>query len=183
MMGHNVFLSALAYGVPLVVQARFDVAATLDLIEAHGVTYFSDLGEMYERLVDAPSFAPERVKTLSKGAVAFVDGFDEAAFERMEEAVGFPLVQPYGLSEVNSQVFVGDLDAPLKSRRRVCGPLVFPEAEDAKVVDPETGANLSPASGVNSYSEASTSSSSTWESPQRPRRRSRMTGGFARVTW
>lgn len=146
-MGYNAFLSALTHGLPIVLQHRFEPGRVLEAIETHGVTYFSAIGEMYRRLVDHEEFDPERVETLSRGAVAFVNGFEDETFERIEAAVGFPLVQPYGLSEANSQVFVGDPDAPLSARKRVGGPLVHPAEEDAKIVDPETGEELPPGEG------------------------------------
>jgi fatty-acyl-CoA synthase len=143
--GHNVWASALVHGASLVVQSRFDPAATCRLLDEHDVTYFSGLATMYERLIDHESFAPERVEALHCGAVGFLGRrFDEATFDRIEAAVGFPLVQPYGLSEANSQVFVGDPADPREQRYRVGGPLVHPEAEDAKVVDPKTGEELPP---------------------------------------
>ncbi|QLD90046.1 acyl--CoA ligase [Natronomonas salina] len=143
--GHNVWVSALVHGVPLVVQRHFDPGETVRLVEEHGVTYFSGLATMYERLVDHETFASERVESLRCGAVGFLGrGFDEATFDRIEDAVGFPLVQPYGLSEANSQVFVGDPEDPREQRYRVGGPLVHPEEEDATVVDPETGEELPP---------------------------------------
>ncbi|MCY4729912.1 acyl--CoA ligase [Natronomonas gomsonensis] len=138
-MGHNTFLSALAHGIPLVLQPEFDAAAAIDLIETHEVTYFSAIGSMYERMVVTEEFTSERVTTLSKGAVAFVSGTDRETFERVEGAVGFPLVRPYGLSEANSQVFVGDPDATVEERFRTGGPPVHPDEEAARVVDPETG--------------------------------------------
>ncbi|MHB9287951.1 class I adenylate-forming enzyme family protein [Halobacteriales archaeon Cl-PHB] len=138
-MGYNAFMSALTHGIPLVLLPRFEPGPALSRIESHGVTYFSAIGEMYRRLVDHDAFAPDRVESLACGAVAFVNGFDDATFDRIEDAVGFPLVQPYGLSEANSQVFVGDPDAPRSARKRVGGPLVHPVEEDAMVVDPETG--------------------------------------------
>jgi fatty-acyl-CoA synthase len=143
--GHNVWASALTHGVPLVVQRQFDPAETCRLIDEHDVTYFSGLATMYERLIDHESFAPERVESLRCGAVGFLSrGFEEAAFDRIEAAVDFPLVQPYGLSEGNSQVFVGDPAAPRERRYRVGGTLVHPGEEDAKVVDPATGEELPP---------------------------------------
>jgi fatty-acyl-CoA synthase len=138
-MGHNTFLSALAHGIPLVVQGHFDAEATLDLVERHDVTYFSGIGTMFERLVEADSFEHDRVTSVRKGAAAFVNGLDEDTFDRVEAALDVPLVQPYGLSEGNSQIFMGDPAAPRDRRVRVGGPLVFPEAEEARVVDPETG--------------------------------------------
>lgn len=90
-------------------------------------------------MVAADGFGPKRVATLSKGAVAFVTGVDRKCFESVEEAVGFPLVRPYRLSEANSQVFVGDPDAPIEERLRVGGPPIDLEEERACVVDPVTG--------------------------------------------
>jgi fatty-acyl-CoA synthase len=142
-MGYNAFLSALTHGIPLVVQRAFDPEAAVDLIQAHDVTYFSAIGEMYVRLVDAlesdGTDSSDALASLERGAVAFVGGFDEDAFERVERVADFPLVRPYGLSEANSQVFVGDPSDPFEQRARLGGPLVFPEAEDARIVDPETG--------------------------------------------
>ncbi|MFC7157062.1 class I adenylate-forming enzyme family protein [Halomarina halobia] len=143
--GYNVFMSALAHGLPLVVQPYFDAERTIRLIEAHGVTYCSALATMYVRMLEDEAFAPERVATLRRGATGFISmGYDEAVFDRIEAAVGFPLVQPYGLSEANSQVFVGDPEDPIERRKRVGGPMVHPEEEDARVVDPETGEELPP---------------------------------------
>lgn len=134
-MGHNTALNALAHGVPLVIQGGFDAEAALDLIETHEMTYFSAIGAMYERLVDAETFATARVEPLRAGAVAFINGLGEDAFDRIEDAVEFPLVQPYGLSEGNSQIFIGEPSASRERPRRVGGPLVFPEAEAVRVVD------------------------------------------------
>lgn len=129
---------------PLVIQGHFDAEATLDLVESHEVTYFSALGTMYERLIDADSFTPDRVSSLAKGAVAFVNGLDESVFDAIETAVDFPLVQPYGLSEGNSQIFVGDPAAPRDRRLRVGGPQVYPEKEEVRIVDPDTGDPVGP---------------------------------------
>jgi fatty-acyl-CoA synthase len=143
--GHNAFLSALAHGIPLVIQTHFEAGKTLRLVEDQEVTYYSALATMHRRLIDHADFAPERVDSLECGAVGFLSmGYDEAVFERLEAALGFPLVQPYGLSEANSQVVVGDPEDPIERRKRVGGPLIHPEEENAKVVDPETGAERPP---------------------------------------
>jgi len=137
--GYNMFMSTLTHGVPLVIQTHFDPARTLELIEDYEVTYMSALATMLLRLKDDEAFTPERVATLERGSTGFVTmGYDEQAFEELEAAFGFPLVQPYGLSEGNSQVFVGDPADPMERRKRVGGPPIHPEAE-VRVVDPETG--------------------------------------------
>lgn len=143
--GYNMFMSALAHGVPQVVQTHFDAGETIENVEEYGVTYMSGLATMYERLIDADAFSEQRVATLSKGAIGFVSmGFEESVFERIEEKTGVPICQPYGLSEANSQVFVGDPDDPAELRKRVGGPMVFPAEEAAKLVDPETGEDVPP---------------------------------------
>jgi len=138
-MGYNAFLSALVHGVPLVVLPHFDAERALDAVDEHGVTYASGTDEMFARMLDADGFDPSRVDSFRRGAVFFAGGYDETTFERIEGGFGFPVVQPYGLSEANSQIFVGDPSDPAERRRRVGGPLVHPEEEAARVVDPETG--------------------------------------------
>ena len=113
-----------------------------ELVAAHDAPYLTGLGVMFERMLEAESFDPSRVSSVERGVVGFVSkGFDEALFERIEETFGFPVVQPYGLSEANSQIFVGDPDDPTARRKRVGGPPIHPAIE-AKIVDPDTREEL-----------------------------------------
>jgi len=139
--GYNVWLSCLTRGIPLVVQSHFDPEETVACIDRHGVTYFSATAQMYLRTIDADAFAPERIETLRRGAMFFANGFNERDFECIEEAAGFPLVQPYGLSEANTQIFMGNPEASAAQRKRIGGPLIH-ETLEAKIVDPETGEAL-----------------------------------------
>jgi fatty-acyl-CoA synthase len=141
-MGYNYVLSVLTHGATAVVQSHFEAERAARHVDDHEVTYLSGTAEMFTRLLDADAFSPAAAGSLERGAVFFANGYDEGTFERIESAVGFPIVQPYGLSEANSQVFVGDPDDPQAQRKRVGGPLVHPEAESARVVDPESGAPL-----------------------------------------
>lgn len=141
--GYNMFMSALTHGVPQVVQTHFDAERTVENVEDHGVTYMSGLATMYKRLIEDDAFAEDRVASLSKGAVGFISmGYEEDLFEAIEDRTGIPICQPYGLSEANSQVFMGDPDDPQSVRKRVGGPMVFPEEEAARIVDPESGEPL-----------------------------------------
>jgi fatty-acyl-CoA synthase len=146
-MGYNAFLSALAHGIPLVVLSHFEAERALDAIDDHGVTYASGTDAMFERMLDSGEYDPSRVDSFRRGAVFFAGGYDEATFERIETGFGFPVVQPYGLSEANSQVFVGDPADPAERRKRVGGPLVHPGEEAARVVDPETGERVEAGEG------------------------------------
>jgi fatty-acyl-CoA synthase len=140
--GYNTMLSALSRAVPLVVQTHFEPERTLELIETHGVTYCNAQAVMFDRMRRAEPFDPERVATLRRGVTAFLTmGVDGEVFEDLEEAFGLPLVQPYGISEGNSMVFVGDPEDSLEQRKRVGGPRVHPDAE-VRVADPETGETL-----------------------------------------
>lgn len=135
--GFNVWLGTLARGATLVVQSHFTPEETARLVDAHDVTCFPGLATMFTRTFDAEGDG--WTASLERGAVGFLTlSYEEALFERIEDKLGFPLVQPYGLSEANSMIFVGRPDAPLSVRKRVGGPLVS-EAIEAKIVDPDTG--------------------------------------------
>ena len=136
--GYNTLCSHLAVGSTLVTRTRFDPGETVRLIDAHDATALTGLGVMFERMLEHESFARSYVSTVDRGVVGFVStGFDESLFERIEAAFGFPVVQPYGLSEANSQIFVGDPDDPIDRRKRVGGPPVHPSIE-SRIVDPDT---------------------------------------------
>ncbi|WP_254525926.1 class I adenylate-forming enzyme family protein [Natrinema caseinilyticum] len=141
--GFNIMCSCLSHGIPLVVQPHFQPERTVGLVDRHDVTYFSATAQMYLRMIDADTFAPERVETLRRGAMFFANGYNEPDFERIEDAVGFPICQPYGLSEANTQIFVGDPEASMAQRKKVGGPLVHEDLE-AKIVDPESREELPP---------------------------------------
>lgn len=135
--GYNTWLMALVRGGTLVIQRHFEPTDTARLVEAEEVTCMSGMAAMFTRTLDA--VGDGWTDSLARGVICFLTlSYDDATFERIESAVGFPLVQPYGLSEANSQVFVGRPDDPFAERTRIGGPLVS-DAQEAKIVDPETG--------------------------------------------
>jgi fatty-acyl-CoA synthase len=136
--GYNTFLSVLLHGGTLIPQSHFDPATSLDLIEKHNISYVSGLGPIHTRLINHESFSADRVETVEKGAIAFLNAPTRSKFEEIETAIGHPLVQPYGLSEANALVFVGDPSDPLEERMKVGGPMIHPE-EEVKIADLETG--------------------------------------------
>ncbi|WP_226007258.1 class I adenylate-forming enzyme family protein [Natrinema salinisoli] len=140
--GYNTLFSVLATGGTLVAQTYFDPGETIRLVDAHDATYLTGLGVMFERMLEHDVFEPSRVETVDTGVVGFISkGFDDDLFDRIESTFGFPVVQPYGLSEANSQIFVGEPSDPAERRKRVGGPPIHP-AIDAKIVDPETREEL-----------------------------------------
>ncbi|ELY48830.1 class I adenylate-forming enzyme family protein [Natronolimnohabitans innermongolicus] len=140
--GYNTLFSHLAVGATLVTQTHFDPGETIRLVDDHEATSLTGLGVMFDRMLDHERFARPRVDSVQRGVVGFVSkGYDETLFERIEETFGFPVVQPYGLSEANSQLFVGDPDDPLERRKRVGGPPIHPAIEST-IVDPDTREEL-----------------------------------------
>lgn len=136
--GHNVFMSALTHGIPLVVQTHFDGERALELIDDYDVTYVSALATMFHGIMDADEFTPERVASVRCGTIGFLSiGYDDERFAEIEERFGFPPVQPYGLSEANSQVAVGDPADSRELRQRIGGPVIHEDIE-VKVADVDT---------------------------------------------
>ncbi|MFB6310925.1 MAG: class I adenylate-forming enzyme family protein [Salinirussus sp.] len=140
--GYNLLFSALTHGASIAVPTHFEPARTLAAIEEHDVSYLGATAAMVRRMLDHESFTSDRVRSVTRAVVAFLGGgFDEADFERFEAGFDCPFVQPYGSSEGNSMMFVGDPAAPMAHRKRVGGPLVSDEIE-TKIVDPETREEL-----------------------------------------
>ena len=137
--GFNSLLSSICHGMSVVVQTRFDPAEALAAIDDNDVTYCSILAIQLFRMADLGTFEPEMFDSFRRATVAFTSStFTEARFRKIEEMFGFPPVRAYGLSEGNSQVFLGDPEAPFDERRKLGGPICHPD-ERAKIVDPETG--------------------------------------------
>jgi fatty-acyl-CoA synthase len=141
-LGYNYLFSALTHGMPIVVQTHFDPSNTARLLREHDVTYLNAIPTIYDRTIDAEEFDQSSVDSVRRAVVTFMNGYEEETFERLEDTLGAPLVQPYGLSEANSQVFVGDPSDPKSQRKKVGGPLISPEEVEAKIVDPDTGETL-----------------------------------------
>ncbi|MFB6170227.1 MAG: class I adenylate-forming enzyme family protein [Haloarculaceae archaeon] len=140
--GFNLMLGTLAHGAELVVQTHFQASASVRLVDDHDVTFLPAMATMARRMMHDDAFEPGVADSIEKGIVGFLSiGFDEELFEEIEATLGFPVVQPYGLSEANSMVFVGDPDDPMAQRKKVGGPMIHPD-EEATVVDPETGEDL-----------------------------------------
>lgn len=59
-----VFLAALAYGGTYYALSAFNPVAALDLIERHRINYLFAVPTLYGALLSAPSYRPERVKSL-----------------------------------------------------------------------------------------------------------------------
>lgn len=98
--GFNTLAAALAAGRPLVVQAAFDAADAVDLIERHRVTHTNGADEMLRRILAAAD-PPSRIASLREAGFASFGG-DPHALVVAGETLGKKLFQTYGSSEVQA---------------------------------------------------------------------------------
>lgn len=109
---HNVILAGLHVGATVVLQRRFDAEEALGLIEQHRVTSFAGLTQLLQALVDAPGFAPERVRTLQRANVfprrpEHLGLFRTVAVERA--GTGYGLTETSGPVTKNTLLEDGDV--------------------------------------------------------------------------
>lgn len=144
--GHAWTMTALA--ATIVCCRQVSAKAINGAILQYGVTHFGGAPIVLAMLVEAaasePTVLPYTVQAMTAGAPP-----PAAILERVE-ALGFNVMQVYGLTETYGHVVQSvwldawnDLDfgarAKLKTRQGVC----FPMAESAAIQDPETGETLS----------------------------------------
>lgn len=135
--GYNIWLGTLISGATLVVQRQFTPTRTAQLVSTHNVSCFPGLATMVLRTVN--TVGTDWTQSLKKGVVGFLtESYSPDRFDHIESALGFPIIQPYGLSEGNSMIFVGDPSDDRTDRQLVGGPLVS-NAIEAKIIDPESG--------------------------------------------
>jgi acyl-CoA synthetase (AMP-forming)/AMP-acid ligase II len=134
--GMNVLMNpAIALGATQVMMGRFDMELFLDLLTRHRVTQVYSVPPVGLGLTQYP-----RVGEYDLTAVRF--GFFGAApmsaelQERIQESVGFPIVQGYGLTEASPLTNL-DYVEPERGRPGSVGPGAADTEE--KVVDLETG--------------------------------------------
>lgn len=143
--GHAWTMTALAATV--VCCRQVSAKAIYDAIATHGVTHFGGAPVVLSMLVDAPEATglrlPHKVRVMTAGAAP------PAVILEKVEALGFDVMQVYGLTETYGHVVQSlwheewdGLDfaerAKIKARQGVC----FPMAEAAEIWDPATQARL-----------------------------------------
>jgi fatty-acyl-CoA synthase len=140
--GFNSLLSAVCHGMTVVMQTHFDPERALAVFDDHDVSYCSILATQLFRMAELDEFDPAKVESFRRATVAFTSSkFTEAKFRELEETFDFPPVRAYGLSEANSQVFIGDPESSFDARTRLGGPVCHPD-ERVQIVDSETGEQL-----------------------------------------
>jgi fatty-acyl-CoA synthase len=148
--GHAWTMTALA--ATIVCCRHVTAKAIYGAIDQHGVTHFGGapivLGMLVEAAALEPPSLPHTVQAMTAGAPP------PAAILEKIEALGFNVMQVYGLTETYGHVVQSvwfdewnDLDFAERAKLKARQGVRFPMAETAEIHDPETGKTL-PRDGV-----------------------------------
>jgi fatty-acyl-CoA synthase len=137
--GVNIPLSTWSHAACLVLMEAWDPLRALMLIERERCTVFNAVDTMLKPLLEHPDLERYDRSSLRTGAFAAVGGGGPGMFEAVVKRLGVPLAfHPYGMTEVNAQSLMHDLDEPLEERGE---PGVTPlPGLRARVAHPDTGA-------------------------------------------
>jgi fatty-acyl-CoA synthase len=135
----NCLPAFLTHAATLVLQGHFDAATAIEVIERERCTVFYGMSNMIRMIHEDPAYAPERVRSLTKGTA----GISVAERRILIEDMGVSrATASYGATELYGNCFGGRPDDPLSSKYETCGyPL---PGFEFRVVDPATFADLPP---------------------------------------
>ena len=134
--GMNVLMNgAIGSGAAQVMMGRFDMEEFLDLLERHRVTVLFTVPPVGLGLTQHPGVA---ARDLSSLRVGFFGAAPLSADlqARIQEVLGFPIIQGYGMTEASPVTHADFMEAHLIRHGSIGRPL--PDTEQ-KVVDVETG--------------------------------------------
>jgi len=122
----------LVVGVPIYTTSTFDAEQILTMIEEEAITIYGGIDSLWVLTTKAPTFAAERMASVTKGWIGATDGL----FREIERLTGIHgLVNLYGLSEASPNVTIADVGWP-REERATCGR---PHSEfEVRVVDRDT---------------------------------------------
>ena len=123
-------------GDPMVIMTRWDRRLAAALIERHRVTRWRSIATMAIDMVNDPGIVRFDLSSLEMigGGGATMPA---AIADRLHALTGLDYVEGYGMSEAMAATHINPADAP---RRQCLGVPVFDV--DARIVDPENGAEL-----------------------------------------
>ena len=141
--GNVVLHTAFLCGLTLVIMERFDAAAVLETIQRRKVTLFEGVPTMYYYLLAEPSLATTDLSSLIRCTVGG-QTMPTAAIKNVEAALGCPLLELWGMTEVAGPAVS---HSPYLPNRHGSIGLPFPGVE-ARIADLEDDARDAPAGEV-----------------------------------
>ena len=141
--GVNIPLSTWSHAACLVLMEAWDPLRALLVIERERCTVFNAVDTMLKPLLEHPDLARYDRSSLRTGAFAAVGGGGPGMFEAVVKKLGVPLAfHPYGMTEVNAQSLMHDLDESFEDRAEP-GVTPLPGLE-VRVSHPDTGQTCRP---------------------------------------
>jgi fatty-acyl-CoA synthase len=136
--GVNIPLSTWSHAACLVLMEAWDPLRALMLIERERCTVFNAVDTMLKPLLEHPDLGRYDRSSLRTGAFAAVGGGGPGMFEAVVKTLGVPLAfHPYGMTEVNAQSLMHDLDESFEERGEP--GVTPPPGLEVRVVHPDTG--------------------------------------------
>ncbi|HEY2996432.1 MAG TPA: AMP-binding protein [Methylomirabilota bacterium] len=141
--GVNIPLSTWSHAACLVLMEAWDPLRALLVIERERCTVFNAVDTMLKPLLEHPDLERYDRSSLRTGAFAAVGGGGPGMFEAVVKRLGVPLAfHPYGMTEVNAQSLMHDLDESFEDRAEP-GVTPLPGLE-VRVSHPDTGQTCRP---------------------------------------
>ena len=141
--GVNIPLSTWSHAACLVLMEAWDPLRALLVIERERCTVFNAVDTMLKPLLEHPDLERYDRSSLRTGAFAAVGGGGPGMFEAVVKKLGVPLAfHPYGMTEVNAQSLMHDLDESFEDRAEP-GVTPLPGLE-VRVSHPDTGQTCRP---------------------------------------
>ena len=157
----------------------FDPDEVLDLAEAEGGTILHGFDTHWADLIRAQEARPRQLSLRLGTLAAGMESSTPVAYRSQE--VFCPTVSGWGMSEVWAFV---SCSHPTHSAEQRCEASGYPMADmEFRVIDPDTGADLAPASRGSCCSAATRGCRRTTASRRRPPRPSTPTAGCTPATW
>jgi fatty-acyl-CoA synthase len=136
--GVNIPISTWSHAACLVLMEAWDPLRALMLVERERCTVLNAVDTMLKPLLEHPDLERYDRSSLRTGAFAAVGGGGPGMFEAVVKRLGVPLAfHPYGMTEVNAQALVHDLDESFEQRAEP--GVIAPPGLEVRVMHPDTG--------------------------------------------
>jgi len=158
--GMNIMNQAILVGRGIELLARWDADNALDLIEHHRLAAWGAVTPMLAEVFARDDIERRDLSSLKRlygGATAM----PEALIARVEQRLGMAFVESYGLTEACGATHIN----PPQAARRQCAGVPHINC-DARVIDPETGAELGPNQPGEIVSNSPTIFAGYWHNPE-----------------
>lgn len=139
--GFNTLLGTFSRGACMVPMERYRPLEALELIEEFKCSVFNGVDGMVTPLFEEKELH-FNLRSLRIGAFAAFASNGRLLIEKTKKIFpNFTMVQPYGMTEVGSMLFIANPDASIEARSMPGGYRVSPEIE-VEIVDKDTGKPL-----------------------------------------